>query len=320
MRLGGQVFAHTPVTKVEDGSTVRVETANGHTLICSAAVLATNSPVTDLVAIHSKQAPYRTYVIASRVQKGSVPLALYWDTEDPYHYIRIQPENGHDVMIIGGEDHKSGQGDPQQAFARLEQWIRERFPELGEISWRWSGQVMEPVDAIAFIGRNPLSENIYVATGDSGMGMTHGTIAGMLITDLIQGRANPWTGVYDPTRKQISSAVEYVKENVNVAVQYADWVTGGDVNSTDEIARGEGAILRSGTRKIAVYRDESGRGLACSAVCTHLGCIVSWNPLEKSWDCPCHGSRFDVHGRVLNGPASKDLTPVDLQELKDLAT
>jgi glycine/D-amino acid oxidase-like deaminating enzyme/nitrite reductase/ring-hydroxylating ferredoxin subunit len=320
MRLGGQVFAHTPVTKVEDGSTVRVETANGHTLICSAAVLATNSPVTDLVAIHSKQAPYRTYVIASRVQKGSVPLALYWDTEDPYHYIRIQPENGHDVMIIGGEDHKSGQGDPQQAFARLEQWIRERFPELGEISWRWSGQVMEPVDAIAFIGRNPLSENIYVATGDSGMGMTHGTIAGMLITDLIQGRANPWTGVYDPTRKQISSAVEYVKENVNVAVQYADWVTGGDVNSTDEIACGEGAILRSGTRKIAVYRDESGRGLACSAVCTHLGCIVSWNPLEKSWDCPCHGSRFDVHGRVLNGPASKDLTPVDLQELKDLAT
>jgi Rieske Fe-S protein len=244
-----------------------------------------------------------------------VPLALYWDTEDPYHYIRIQPENGHDVMIIGGEDHKTGQGDPQQAFAKLEQWTRERFPELGEISWRWSGQVMEPVDAIAFIGRNPLSENIYVATGDSGMGMTHGTIAGMLITDLIQGRRNPWADVYDPTRKQISSVVEYVKENVNVAAQYADWVTKGDVNSTDKIAPGEGAILRSGARKIAVYRDESGEASACSAVCTHLGCIVSWNPLEKSWDCPCHGSRFDVHGRVLNGPASKDLAPLDLSEL-----
>jgi Rieske Fe-S protein len=296
-----------------------VHTIAGYSVECSAAVIATNSPTNDLVAIHSKQAPYRTYAIGTRIPKGSVPTALYWDTEDPYHYVRLQSLGTEDVLIVGGEDHKSGQGDPAASFAKLESWTRERFAMMQQIDHRWSGQVMEPVDGIAFIGRNPGNKNVYVATGDSGMGMTHGTIAGMLLTDLIHGRNNAWVDIYDPSRKPFSAASEYLKENLNVAGKYTEWLTWGDLETVAEIPRGQGAVLRSGTKKIAAYRDEIGTLHTCSAVCTHLGCLVAWNSVEKSWDCPCHGSRFDGQGRVLNGPAVANLDPIDESELKKRA-
>jgi Rieske Fe-S protein len=167
---------------------------------------------------------------------------------------------------------------------------------------------MEPVDGVAFIGRNPGdSQNVYIATGDSGMGMTHGTIAGILITDLIMGRECAWTELYDPARKTLGAARKYVTENLNVVAQYEDYLTGGDVGSSEEIDQGEGAIIRRGISKLAVYRDEQGTPHECSAVCPHLGGIVSWNSLEKTWNCPCHGSIFDRYGRVINGPANSDL-------------
>ena len=164
----------------------------------------------------------------------------------------------------------------------------------------------------AFIGRNPLNENVYIATGDSGMGMTHGTIAGILFTDLIQRRRNPWTHVYDPSRKTLRAFAEYAKENLNVAAKYAEWVTGSEVGSIAQIAPGEGAVLRNGMTKVAAYKDPEGLLHTCSAVCTHLGCLVAWNSAEKSWDCPCHGSRFDPYGKVLNGPAVRNLSPAEL--------
>jgi Rieske Fe-S protein len=176
--------------------------------------------------------------------------------------------------------------------------------------------VMEPVDAVAFIGRNPLDKNIYISTGDSGMGMTHGTIAGMLLIDLIQGRSSPWAEIYDPSRKTLRSITEYAKENLQVAAKYAEWVTPGEVKSIEEIKADEGAILRSGVSKLAVYRDPTGQLHAYSATCTHLACVVHWNPTEKSWDCPCHGSRFDAHGRVVNGPAASDLSSVEVPDLQ----
>jgi Rieske Fe-S protein len=180
-----------------------------------------------------------------------------------------------------------------------------------EIEYRWSGQVMEPVDSLAYIGRNPAdADNVFIATGDSGMGMTHGTIAGMLLSDLIVGRQNPWTDLYDPSRKTLVAVKDFAKENANVMAQYADLVTPGDVDSVDQIAKGEGAVLRNGLSKNAVYRDDEGLLHSRSAVCTHLGCVVSWNAAEKTWDCPCHGSRFDCLGSVINGPANKDLPPV----------
>jgi len=220
---------------------------------------------------------------------------------------------GQDVLIVGGEDHKTGQAPAHSdPYARLEAWARERFPMIGEVRFRWSGQVMETIDGLAFIGRNPLDEpNVFIVTGDSGMGMTHGTIAGILLTDLILGRENPWTTLYDPSRKTLRALDRFVKENLNVARQYGDWLTSGDVDSPAQIKSGAGAVVRRGLTKMAVYRDEQGACHERSAVCTHLGGIVHWNDAEKTWDCPCHGSRFDRLGGVVNGPANRDLGGVD---------
>ena len=222
-----------------------------------------------------------------------------------------------DILIVGGEDHKAAQAsDVEARYERLETWMRERFPAARELEFRWSGQVMETQDGLAFIGRNPLdTPNVYVVTGDSGMGMTHGTIAGILISDLIAGRDNPWAALYDPSRIRTGAADEWVKENLNVAAQYTAWVTPGDVSSVDEIPPNSGAVMREGLTKIALFRDEAGELHGCSAVCTHLGCIVGWNPSASTWDCPCHGSRYDKYGKVINGPAKTDLAPVRINDL-----
>ena len=313
-RDGGRIFTGTHVEEIKGGSQARIKTSEGHLVTARAVVVATNTPVNDLVAIHTKQAPYMTYVIGAQVPRGSVTRALYWDTPDPYHYVRLQSVNGsqaepYDVLIVGGEDHKTGQeDDAEDRYGRLEAWTRERFPITERIEYRWSGQVMEPVDGLAFIGRNPLdADNVYIATGDSGNGMTHGSIAGLLLTDMILGRDNEWATLYDPTRKTLRAAYDFAKENLNVVAQFADWATGGDVDSSEEVAPGEGAVIRRGLTKVAVYRDEQGALHERSAVCTHLGCIVAWNGDEKTWDCPCHGSRFDSFGKVINGPAISDL-------------
>lgn len=312
MREDGRVFGqtHAAIIKgIEGGAQATVETSHGPVVKSEVVVVATNTPVNDRVAIHTKQAPYVTYVIGVRVPKGSVTRALYWDTGDPYHYVRLKREDDYDVLIVGGEDHKTGQAnDGAERFARLEQWTRERFPLSLEVEYRWSGQVMEPVDGLAFIGRNPLdADNVYIATGDSGQGMTHGTIAGMLLSDLIQGRKNPWEDLYSPSRIRLRSLPEYASENINVAGQYADYMTAGDIKSESELRPGEGAIMRDGVSKIAMHRDENGNVHKLSAVCPHLGCIVAWNSTEQTWDCPCHGSRFSAEGRVYQGPANNDL-------------
>ncbi len=310
-RGGGQIFAHTHAHNIQGGRDARVETSDGPVIRARAVVVATNTPVNDRVKIHTKQAPYRTYVIAGRVPRGSVPKALYWDTADPYHYVRLQ----NDLLIVGGEDHKTGQAaDGELRFQALESWARERFP-IQDLAYRWSGQVMEPVDYLAFIGRNPGDEeNIFIATGDSGHGMTHGTIAGMLLTDLIVGQENPWAKIYDPSRKPVKSLGAYTRENLNVAAQYRDLVTPGDQKEDVPPALDSGYVVRRGSRKVAVYCDHEGQLHECSAVCPHLKCIVSWNPVEKTWDCPCHGSRFDAYGKVLNGPANTDLEHLEHHE------
>ena len=311
---GGRFFVNTHATETEGGTPARVATAGGPAITAGAIVVATNSPVNDRVKIHTKLSAYLSYVVGLRVPRGAVTRALYWDTADPYHYVRLHQEAGdgqeaHDVLIVGGEDHRTGQADDGEArFRRLEAWARERFPAAREVAYRWSGQVMETIDGLAFIGRNPLDhESVYVATGDSGMGMTHGTIAGMIIADLITGQPNPWAALYEPSRKTLLAAGEFTRENARTNWQYKDWLTPGDVDSVDAIVRGAGAVLRRGMSKVAVYRDDEGAVHEMSAVCPHLGCIVSWNPTERTWDCPCHGSRFDCRGKVINGPANRDL-------------
>jgi Glycine/D-amino acid oxidases (deaminating) len=320
IRDGGQLFSGAHAKSIEDGEPAKVTTSDGHVITADSIVVATNSPVNDWVILHTKQAAYRTYVVAARVPRGSVTRALYWDTENPYHYIRLQevdpvldPHRKEELLIVGGEDHKTGQADDaEERFRHLEKWTRQRFPMVRNIDFKWSGQIMEPVDYMAFIGKNPgTDQHIYVVTGDSGNGITHGTIAGMLLTDLIAGRKNPWSKLYDPSRVTLRATRNYLRENLNVASQYTDWTKPGNVDSYDQIAPGSGAVVRRGMNKIAVYRDEQGNIHERSAVCTHLYCIVGWNSGEETWDCPCHGSRFDPFGRVINGPAITPLPEIE---------
>jgi glycine/D-amino acid oxidase-like deaminating enzyme/nitrite reductase/ring-hydroxylating ferredoxin subunit len=321
-RAGGKIYGKTEAKEIKGGEAAEIKTAKGRTITAGAVVVATNTPVNDWVKMHTKQAAYRTYVIGVPVPLDSIPTALYWDTEDPFHYVRLQRigegAEAQDVLIIGGEDHKTGQNeDLENRYARLLSWGRTHFPGLPEPEFRWSGQIMDTTDGLAFIGRNPGDEpNVFIVTGDCGVGLTHGTIAGMLITDMIMGRENPWATLYDPARKSPLAALTFAKENLNVASQYASWVTPGEVSDVEEIRSGTGAIVRSGLSKIAVYRDPDGNLHERSAVCTHLGCIVAWNGAESSWDCPCHGSRFDPDGKVLNGPAIAPLAPAEKKDAK----
>lgn len=323
-QMGVRIRCGSRIVDLAGGAQVTAKSSEGHTVTAKAAVAATNvpSPVNNWAGIYTKVAPYRTYMVGLRVPKGLVTDALYWDTLDPYHYVRLGTTAGgsavlgdatHDVLIAGGEDHKTGQHttrDEQEThFRDLEAWTRDKFPRVEDLAFRWSGQVYEPDDCVAFIGPAPTSgmDNVYVITGDSGMGLTHGTLGGILASDLILGKPNGWAALYDPARKPTKAVTEWVKENVNAAAQYADYVTPGEASDVSQIQPGHGAVVRRGLTKVACYRDEEGALHECSAVCTHLKGIVRWNDVERSWDCPVHGSRFDCKGKVLTGPAVDDL-------------
>jgi glycine/D-amino acid oxidase-like deaminating enzyme/nitrite reductase/ring-hydroxylating ferredoxin subunit len=312
-RLDGRLFGGTEAKEIKCGKTVKIHTKGRAIVSAGAAVVATNTPINDLDKIYAKQEPFRTYVIGALVPVGSTPKALYWDTEDPFHYVRLQRTRANgktrDLLIIGGEDHKTGQAEGTEGrFARLAAWGRKHFPGIKEIAFRWSGQVMESMDSLAFIGRNPKDDpNVYIVTGDSGAGLTHGTIAGILLRDLIVGRDNRWATLYDPARKTSRAAGTFPRENPKDGGGYAHWLTPGEVATVEDIKPGMGAVIRRAASKLAVSRDDAGRLHQCSAVCTHLGCTVSWNSTEHTWDCPCHGSRFTNDGKLLNGPAQDPL-------------
>jgi glycine/D-amino acid oxidase-like deaminating enzyme/nitrite reductase/ring-hydroxylating ferredoxin subunit len=302
---GGKAFADTAIVEIDDSERVVLKSDGGAAITAAHAVFATNSPINTVAALHSKMAPYRTYAMAFTIAKEALPDALYWDMDDPYHYVRLNPGPGTiDYLIAGGRDHKSGESDDGMArFDALEAWIRSLLPSLGKEVARWSGQVLDTIDYCGFIGRTPGSTNSFVVTGDSGQGMTHGALAGLLIGDLIVEGSNPWEAVYAPNRKPPSALGNFVRENLTAVQNFAEYVTPGDIGSTDELKPGEGGIVRDGLSKLAVCRDRDGRLHVHSATCTHLGCIVRWNSTEQCWDCPCHGSQFAPDGGVLNGPA-----------------
>ena len=314
---GGRLFGETVHVKDdEDGDgRVTVHTEAGPAIRAGAAVFATNSPTNDKVAIHTKQEPDRTYVVAGRVPDGSVADALLWDTLEAYHYVRLQPlGSGEQLLIVGGEDHRSGEAnDMDERFARLEAWTRERFPAFAGAQYRWSGQVMEPVDFLPFSGRNPGNRNVYLHTGDSGQGLTNAVAGSLTIVPLIVGEEARFAELFDPARKPkgLTSLGEFIKGQAGAAKNMAEYLTPGEIASADELQPGEGGVMRDGLAKLAVCRDRSGTLHKRSAVCTHVGCIVHWNGLEQCWDCPCHGSQFAPDGAVLNGPAVKPLAAAD---------
>ncbi|RKS25618.1 glycine/D-amino acid oxidase-like deaminating enzyme [Flavobacterium endophyticum] len=322
VRNGGTIFTEARAEKItKEGALV-----NGLAFSAEHIVVATNSPINDTLTMHMKQHAYRSYVIAGKIKKGALPHALWWDTGDadsrwvsqPYHYARTESyDSEYDLLIAGGEDHKTGQGDDegiseQERYGRLEAWTREFFPMLEDLSYRWSGQIMEPVDSLGFMGKNPGDENIYIITGDSGNGMTHATLGAIIIRDLIKGTENKWKDLYSPSRITFSTAKDFLREAGNMAAQYADWLAPPDLQNTADLEPGHGSVLSHGMQKIAVYRDHDNSLKAFSAVCPHLGCIVQWNNDEKTFDCPCHGSRFTCDGVVVNGPSQTDLRKIRL--------
>jgi glycine/D-amino acid oxidase-like deaminating enzyme/nitrite reductase/ring-hydroxylating ferredoxin subunit len=315
-KRGGRIFAHTCVLAMEETDRhARLTTANGSIVTARKAVIATNSPVDPKLAIHSKQTPYRTYVLGAEVPKNKVADALYWDTLDPYHYVRLQPGRRGDILIVGGEDHRTGEADDAEVrFRKLEKWMRVRFPEARKVRHRWSGQILDPIDYTAFIGLSPGRKRVFLATGDSGQGLTHGVVAGLLLADVTRGRSSKWTPVYDPPRKTVGAIGRYVSDNMSVAKNLLGYLSPGEIAAAQRLKAGSGAILRDGLTKLAVCRDRAGRLHVRSASCTHVGCLIHWNSFEQCWDCPCHGSHFAPDGEALNAPAILPLAKAELPE------
>lgn len=323
---GAHLYEDEAVEKLtEKDGKVTAHLVDGRHIVARQVVVATNTPFHLRIPMHTKQAPYRSYVVALSVEKGSVPDILLWDTLEPgYHYVRLQPGSDHDILIVGGEDHKSGEADDGDArLDALEAWARQHYPSVRSRLVGWSGQVYEPADFAPYIGQSPDYDHVFLVTGDSGEGLTTGAAAGLILRDLMAGRDNPWAPLYEPKRKpsRPTTVGDYLMENLTVAKSVAEHILPAgnhdhdgevEVASLDDIRPGQGALTRHGLGKVAAYRDPAGQLHACSATCTHAGCIVHWNSFETCWDCPCHGSQFDINGQVLQGPAVHPLHKVDV--------
>jgi glycine/D-amino acid oxidase-like deaminating enzyme/nitrite reductase/ring-hydroxylating ferredoxin subunit len=314
---GSHVFERTAVDDVAD-EPLRV-TVGPHTIRCGYVVIATHTPLagkTNVVSatiLQSKLALYTSYAIGGRVPAGRVPEAVFWDTSDPYHYLRVDAHRDVDYIVFGGEDHKTGQVDGTAGrFDALAETLRRAIPDI-DITHRWSGQVIETNDGLPYIGET--SSRQFAATGFSGNGMTFGTLAAMMARDAALGRANPWSGLFDVNRtKLLGGTWDYLKENKDYLYYIAqDRFARAQGTSLYALKPGRGMVLDLDGKKVAAHRDERGVVTLRSAVCTHMGCVVSWNDAETTWDCPCHGSRFKANGEVLAGPAASPLAEESLE-------
>jgi glycine/D-amino acid oxidase-like deaminating enzyme/nitrite reductase/ring-hydroxylating ferredoxin subunit len=313
--LGGRIHEHSEVEEFcEDPRRLRV---GGHTVACDEVIIATHNPLVGFggtagaTLFQTKLALYTSYVIAGRIARGVVPDALWWDTADPYQFVRVEPHRDHDLVIFGGDDHKTGQQEDTEAcYGSLEARLRTLVPDI-ELTHRWSGQVIETPDGLPYIGQS--ADHQYSATGYAGNGLTFGTLAGLMMSDAILGRANPWSELFDPGRKAITRGLwDYLKENVDYPYYLVrDRFAGAEAKSLRAVKRGQGKVIERNGTKVATYRDADGTVTLRSAVCTHLGCTVGWNTAERTWDCPCHGSRFTPTGAVISGPAEAPLSEAD---------
>jgi glycine/D-amino acid oxidase-like deaminating enzyme/nitrite reductase/ring-hydroxylating ferredoxin subunit len=306
---GARIHEQTFVSGIHDGTPCVVETERGR-VTAKSVFMATNVPIVGFTHVHTKAAAYRTYALAFS-DTGHHPDGLFWDTADPYHYTRWQETDDGTYLIVGGEDHRVGEEeDTEGCFTRLGDYARQYFGSH-PLRTRWSGQVIEPHGGLPLIGG---SGNLYISTGYAGQGMTFGTAGAMLIADLVSGVDNPWAKTFDPARVHAHMTVrEFITENLGFPKHLvADRLTSHDVEAKafDDVHTGEGRIIEVDGRKIAAYRSDSGKLHCVSPVCTHMKCDVAWNPAERTWDCPCHGSRFTPEGDVLNGPAHKPLEKI----------
>lgn len=308
---GSAIHEHSEVTEVEESElAVKV---NGHLVHCGHLIIATHVPImgkanaAKAALLQTKLAPYSSYAVGAKFPVGLLPTACYWDTSDPYYYLRVDQRRDTDYVVFGGEDHKTGQeSDTAERFARVEAMLLKILP-MAQIDCHWSGQVIETNDGLPYIGET--AERQYVATGFVGNGITFGTLAAKMITDRILCRENPWSELFDVNRMNLlAGGWDYLKKNLDYPYYLVkDRLTAPEGKSTREVKRGEGKILVIDGERVACSRDGQGKVTMLSPVCSHLGCLVHWNTAEKTWDCPCHGSRFQTSGEVLAGPAETPL-------------
>jgi glycine/D-amino acid oxidase-like deaminating enzyme/nitrite reductase/ring-hydroxylating ferredoxin subunit len=313
---GCQIFEESEAEEfLQDPLRVKV---NGRQVQYNYVVIATHVPLmgktgfVNATLFQSKLAPYSSYVVGAAIPGGQHSQASFWDTSDPYYYLRIDRVNGEDYAVFGGQDHKTGQvDDMDERYAKLERMLKGLIPSA-ELKHRWSGQVVETHDGLPYIGET--ADKQFVATGFAGNGMTFGTLAGLMARDAALARENPWQELFQVDRKPIrGGTLDYLTENMDYPYYMVrDWLAGSEAKTTRDVKRGEGKILMVDGKRVACSRDDAGKLSAVSAVCTHMGCLVHWNSTETTWDCPCHGSRFSRSGEVIAGPAEAPLDKVKL--------
>jgi glycine/D-amino acid oxidase-like deaminating enzyme/nitrite reductase/ring-hydroxylating ferredoxin subunit len=266
--------------------------------------------------LHFRCAPYRSYVLGIRLKDNVYPENLVYDMQEPYHYIRTHVIDGQSYLILGGEDHKTGHEDPEKAFKNLETYARNYF-DVESVEFRWSSQYYVPADGLPYIGLLPGGDDrSYTATGFNGNGMMFGTLSAKIISDMILGEQNKYADLYSPSRmKPVAGFMDFLKENTDVAYHFiADRFSAESISSLKELEADSGTVIDYEGQRLAVYKNTDEKVQVLSSVCTHAGCIVNFNPAEKSWDCPCHGGRFDLNGKVISGPPRQDLQQIDLDK------
>ncbi len=313
---GGVLLQQCLVNSTDEGEYITADTSLGE-IKARRVVYATHIPP-GINVLHFRNAPWRSYAMAFTLRSGDYPKGLVYDMKDPYHYFRTQQHNGKEYIIAGGFDHKTGDDKNTDAvFRELEAFLRGLY-DIEEIAFRWSSQYFVPADGLPYIGVLPGNDNIYTATGFNGNGMILGSIAGQIISDLIIKGQSPYEELYSPNRiKPIAGFREFVTHNAHVVSKFIGLRFAYEqVSTLAELAPGEGILADWEDKKVALYKDEQGKVYAVDPVCPHAACLVAWNGTEKSWDCPCHGSRFACNGALLTGPATKGLTPVITDDIE----
>ena len=316
-KIGGVLGENCRITGVEENEILDIGSNNG-SFKAKNLIYATHIPP-GVNLLHFRCAPYRSYVIAIKLKnEKDYPDGLAYDMYDPYHYFRTEEVDGQKYFIAGGEDHKTAHEENTEAcFTRLESYVR-KFYEIDSIAFKWSSQYFEPVDGLPYIGHLPgHPQNIFVATGYGGNGMTFSAIAALTLSEMIVNGKSEYQKLFDPNRiKPVAGFTHFIKEAADVTGILVGGIFPKEkLEELADLAPGEARVIKYEDHSIALYKDEAGNLHAVNPACTHIKCTVSWNASEKSWDCPCHGSRFSFDGKVLTGPARKDLAIIHLEEL-----
>lgn len=315
--LGGCIMENCRVTGVDEAEGALSITTSRGVFSAEKIVYATHIPP-GVNILHLRCAPWRSYAMAMKLEGDSYPDGLVYDMKDPYHYYRSQRIGNETYLIAGGKDHKTGADEnTDQLFTQLRAHVQ-RFFDVAEVTHQWSSQYFESADGLPYIGLLPgQNENFYVATGYGGNGMIYSHVAAREISQLILNGESAYDNLFTPSRiKPIAGFNNFVSHNADVVKHFVGkWFGIEQLEELSQLAPGEGKVVTLEGKLVALAKDDNGKIHAVSPICTHLKCNVSWNSAERSWDCPCHGARYSTEGKVLTGPADRDLEVIALREL-----